>query len=298
VIVIAVLLALAGPWRSRWRAPAAIAGSALALLIVYATASSLTNGRFEFAPAQGWHLYARVAPFADCNAFSPPAGTSELCESTPIDERSGYDYYFYDERSPAHRALGAVGEEDGKAAAFSRAAILNQPGAYLSAVWEDVRGYYAPSAYPFKVGAGSDLDPQLDWTWTLGPGTEDVPVTESDIATGMESFFDPFAPKARAGGLHLLRDLRHLARFGATALAISTILVLLGLTIGPARNRVGVLLFGVGGLAILLLPLLSIYYVARYSVPVAPLISAGAALSMLSLWRLEAERRREREPLQ
>ncbi|MGH2953359.1 MAG: glycosyltransferase family 39 protein [Solirubrobacterales bacterium] len=285
VVVLAVLLCRPGPWRSNWRPPAAIAGAAAVLLLGYATASSAVNGRFELAPAQGWHLYGRVAPFADCARFEPPEDTESLCESTPPEKRPGLDYYIFDGTAPAFREFGALGEQDGKLGSFARAAILNQPGDYLSAVWDDISGFYVPGGYPFRRGAGSDLDPQLDWRWPLLPVAVEVPTTEREIELGMEGFFNPFSVDPDPGGLEQLRDYQTVFRFGATALAITTALSLLGLLIGPRRNRVAVLLFGVGGLAILLLPALSVQYAARYMVPVAPLLAAGAAISVLSAWR-------------
>jgi hypothetical protein len=52
-----------------------------------------------------------------------------------------------------------------------------------------------------------------------------------------------------------------------------------------------VLLFGVGGLAMLAGPALSVYAIGRYSVPVAPFFAAGAAITVRTLWRMEAARR-------
>ncbi|MGH2952028.1 MAG: ArnT family glycosyltransferase, partial [Solirubrobacterales bacterium] len=275
VVVIGVMLARQRPWRANWRPAVSIVATAAILLLAYATAAAAVGGRFEIAPAQGWHLYGRVAPFADCDRFDPPAGTEALCESAPADQRPGLDYYLFDGSSPAHREFGPLGAHDGTLGAFGRAALLAQPGDYLSAVWDDVKGFYVPSTYPFRPGAGSDLDPQLDWSWTLAAAAQRVPTTERDIELGLEGFFDDFSLDVERDGLERLHDYQRVFRFGATALAITTALTLLGLLAGPRRNRIGVLLFGVGGLAILLLPMLSVHYAARYAVPVAPLLAAG-----------------------
>src|SRR3569623_1563185 len=42
-----------------------------------------------------WHLYARVAPFADCTKFTPPPGTETLCETTPRAARPTADAYLF-----------------------------------------------------------------------------------------------------------------------------------------------------------------------------------------------------------
>ena len=49
----------------------------------------------------GWALYGRAAPFADCRAFTPPAGTRRLCESNDARVRFGPQYYFWNSSSPA-----------------------------------------------------------------------------------------------------------------------------------------------------------------------------------------------------
>jgi hypothetical protein len=49
-------------------------------------------------------------------------------------------------------------------------------------------------------------------------------------------------------------------RLGATALSITTVLVLLGLAVGTRRSRVGVLLLGIGGLALIIAPPLTANY--------------------------------------
>jgi len=68
-----------GTWRRRsprWARPAV-------LLLAYAGANDIANSRFEVGPATGWHLYGRVAPFADCGQFTPPKGTEPLCHPNP-----------------------------------------------------------------------------------------------------------------------------------------------------------------------------------------------------------------------
>ena len=109
-------------------------------------------------------------------------------------------------------------------------------------------------------------------------------------------FFNPFHVTRRTEPLELLHDYQRVFRFGATVLTLATLLTLLGLLVGPARSRAGVLLFGVGGLAMLLGPTLSVYAIGRYSVPLAPLFAAGAAITVWTLSRMESQRRRFQRP--
>jgi hypothetical protein len=57
----------------------------------------------------------------------------------------------------------------------------------------------------------------------------------------------------------------------------------LGLFIGARRSRVGVLLFGVGGLAQLIMPTISVLYMGRYTVPLAGMFAAGGAIALWSV---------------
>ena len=50
-----------------------------------------------------------------------------------------------------------------------------------------------------------------------------------------------------------------------------------------ARARAGVLMLGVGGLAQLIVPTVSVFYTGRYLVPVAGLVAGAAAISARSL---------------
>ena len=294
VAIVVLILARPRPWRSgaNWRGPATAALAAAVMLLGLAVSNKLANDRLEIGPAQGWHLYQRVAPFADCSQFTPPAGTEALCETTPRDQRLGGDHYLYDEDSPARQAFGAVGAEDAKLGAFARQVILHQPLDYARAMWNDLTAYWVPSGHPFVDGGGGDLDPQLDWEITLPPDSRFDTETKRFTEQGMEVFFDPFTVDQWAGGIRFLDTEQRLFRFGGTLLTITTALVLLGLAIGPRRSRLGVLLLGVGGLALLVAPTVSAIYIGRYTVPIAGPMVGAAAIAVFELWRMETARRR------
>ncbi|MGH2952190.1 MAG: hypothetical protein ACRDKX_09115, partial [Solirubrobacterales bacterium] len=218
--------------------------------------------------------------------------TESLCESTPPERRFGLDYYLYDERSPGRREFGTlVGGGDDEVGEYAREVILNQPGDYLSAVWTDLRGYYVPDSYPFRYGQGGLIEGQVDWSLGLPPLTVQHESGRAETERGIESFFDPFAVDIDAPGVEVLDTVQRLTRFGATALSITTLLTLVGLAVGPRRNRLAVLLFGIGGLTLLIAPTLSVYYNGRYTVPLAAPMVAAAAVALLSLRGAWAERR-------
>jgi hypothetical protein len=291
VIVLALLLARGRPW-ANWRPPAAAAGAAVALLLAFATANAIIADRFGLGPSPGWYLYGRVAQFADCGQFTPPAGTAFLCEWTAPEDRPGANYYLFDPEAPVPRRFGEFGSKDDLLRLWSQRAILAQPTDYLDTVWEDLRAYWVPSLHLREFGGGG-LDPQLDYTRAINEAdryyTEIQPVTES----GMERFFNDFSVDKDSFGLEFMRGWQHVTRFGAVALSIATLLTALGLLIGDRRSRIGVLLFGIGGLSLLIAPALTGNYVGRYTVPMTGLMAAASAVALTAIVRAERARRRE-----
>ena len=75
-------------------------------------------------------------------------------------------------------------------------------------------------------------------------------------------------------------------------LSIATALVLVGLLVGTRRDRLGALVLGIGGLALIIPPALTGNYTGRYTVPMAGPMLAGAAIALTALWR-EIRARRE-----
>lgn len=287
VVALALVLARPRPWLPRWRPVVAFLGTATVLVLAYAGANAASHGRFEAAPTGGWHLYARVAPFADCGQFDPPPDTDGLCERSDPRDRPGGDWYLYDRASPAKRAFGPTPfERDDDLGAFARQAVLHQPKTYLQAVWRDVRAYYVPGSFEYAPGRGSDLDGQLDWAGAINRDVERQTEREMERA-----FFDDFAVDRDRALLAFLHDYQRVFRFGGAALLLATLLIAVGLLVGSRRERIAVLVLGVGGLAMFVLPTLSVIYIARYTVPPAPLIVAGAAVAALAIGRRLGSRR-------
>lgn len=284
VIVLALVLARPRPWLPRWRPVAACLGIACAVLLCYAAANSIDHGRFGITPSPGWRLYARVAPFADCDKFTPPQGTESLCESKPPADRYGSGWYLFDPKSPASRLYGQLGETrgagDAKLAAFARQAIVHQPGDYIDAVVSEAWAYLFPNSYgAWRPGRGTNIDGQLSWHY----GEVATPAVQRSTQEGMESFFSPFTvhvDRALDDGLY---DYQRVFRFGAVLLLVATLLILAGLFLGPRRSRVSVMVLGASGLATIFLPVLSSEYIGRYTVPSAGMLAAAATVALFGL---------------
>jgi hypothetical protein len=134
VLLLWLLLGSGGTWRRRLLAAAASLLCMACVLTPYVIVQHKHTGYWGLTtPAGAWNLYSRVAPFANCSKFTPPPGTSVLCESTPPSQRiTGVEQYTFDAAlSPADRAFGngagpfwASQASDKKIAAWTRAVIL------------------------------------------------------------------------------------------------------------------------------------------------------------------------------
>ena len=281
-----------------------VLGVSVALLLGYATANAAFGERFGLGASDGWYLYARAAQFADCDRFTPPAGTEGLCEDRPSSERPGTRFYSFDRTSPAHRIFGEFGNQDDRLGEWARRAIVAQPGDYLANVWENLRSYWVPglrdrdstlTTDPYRSDQG--LDPQLAFNNGLGDSglyrlrPSSAGFSAADVIAflqaggehNLETFYDDFTVHRLRGGLEFLRGWQRVIRFGATALSIATLLVLAGLAVGTRRSRTGVLLFGVGGLSLILVPAFTANTWDRYLVPMAGPMLAAVGITLAAV---------------
>jgi hypothetical protein len=183
----------------------------------------------------------------------------------------------YAPQSPARRFFGRVGSHDAALGSFALQVFFHQPAAVASAFWVDVRRYFVPSWHQHGWYKGWDIDPQLEWDRQAGPSFT------RDTITGMTRFFDRFASHRNTTLVGFMHAYEQVFGLGGVLLSLCTCLTLLGLCVGSGRRRAGVVLLGIGGLAQLIGPTIGVLYMGRYAVPVAGLVSAGAAISAASV---------------
>ena len=218
----------------------------------------------------------------------PARGNPRPVPDPPAVQPAGLDVLPVRSRVARVRLFGGIGKNDAVVGSWARRAARAQPDDFASTAWDYLWGYFVPSSIRPELGV--KLDPQLDFTY------DNAFFAEAQHQR-METFYAPFDVHTRRDGLEVLHDLQNGIRFGGTALSITTLLTLLGLLIGTRRSRVGVLLFGVGGLSMILAPALTGAYVGRYTVPLAGPLTAAAAVTLTELWRaLAVRRRRGRRP--
>ena len=308
ILVAAIAIALWAPRtsdrrRQHLRAGLTVLGVSLVLLLSFATANAAFGLRFGLGASPGWYLYARAAQFANCDDFTPPPGTEPLCEIRPSDERPGTRYYSFDQTGPARRTFGLFGNDDALVGRWARRAILAQPGDYAVNVWQNLRSYWVPGLRTrdstlttdgFRADQG--LDPQLAFNNGLpGSGLYDMRdgaarLTPAEVVVflqaveenNLETFYDDLTVRKITAGLDFLRGWQLIFRFGATALFIATVIILAGLAVGTRRSRIGVLLFGVGGLSLILVPAFTANTWDRYTVPMAGPMVAGVAIAAVA----------------
>ena len=151
VMIVVAPLTAPGAWRRRALIGAVILLAAALPIGGFLRAHEQAEGYGGFTGAGYFDLYARVAPFADCSKFTPPAGTADLCIHVPRSQRPGHDVWEFTGISPAVHAFGEPDVtvpqpgENAKLRSFAEAAILGQPLEYLEYVGRDLVRIVDPS---------------------------------------------------------------------------------------------------------------------------------------------------------
>lgn len=299
VLVAWVFFGSGGNLKVRARATAYALASILVVLGGYAVVQHGKTGYWGLStPAGAWNLYGRVAPFADCTKFTPPVGTSVLCEKTPPAQRSQSveDYLFSPSLSPALKAFSTFGgpetvtqANDRKIASFTRAAIEHQPFDYARTVLEGMAAYVTPARVEFanreELGAGYNalyhdllVEPQND-AFVLHEYLPWYGVHSYHNDQALLSFMLSYETNTRiTGGLMgLLMVLSLFAPFGPR---------------GRAR-QIGTLLFLVAW-TLLITPPATHQWDARFAVPPLGPLAAAAAIGAWQVARLLQRIRRSR----
>jgi hypothetical protein len=275
------LFLLYGLWRARgawlFRAGAALAAGVL-VLAGYSSVRHHDTGSWSVkTQGSGWSLYSRVAEWADCSKFTPPAGTRALCEATPSSQRPSANVYSWQDASPAIRAFGQPPRGSQQLGHFAVAAIEHQPGDYAGAVLTDMARYVDANAGNNKPGDFGGPD-SLSFS--------DAGAVDPEAGQQARAYYDGFKVHARAAGT--LADYQSVMRVHGWLLAALALLALAGALLARGPLRYGAVLMGLTGLVLLALPAVVNNATWRYSIPAAPLLVAAGAIGAASLWPLLA----------
>jgi 4-amino-4-deoxy-L-arabinose transferase-like glycosyltransferase len=261
-----------GALRDRITRAAIGGGVAAGVVVLYLLVQWSATGVLGLTQADGYNLYSRVAVFADCSRFDPPPGTRPLCETTPPSRRQGGIFYEWEPASPAGRAFGGMPHGTGRLAAFSRTAIIHQPLDYLEAVGRDLYRYVNPAAF-YRTGDGAP--PSL--------------VIEYSSGQQREAQAQPFVAAYWSTNGLTRRDVAGLIDYAKTANIPGGVLLALVLLSGCApfvargwALRAAALLFATG-VILLVVPVVSLLYDGRYTIPAYAPLAGGAAIALQAL---------------
>ena len=279
------LLAFGPGARRRLLSAAALALPFIVVIAAYLGAAHAAGGYAGFTDLSGFNQYGRVAQFADCGKFTPPAGTRELCETTPVAERAGPFFYQWSPESPMRKAGYFNNAEDAEVLGrFARKALLAQPLDFAKVVGKDVVRFAVPDAGTDRPWSGSGPD-EMSFGNT-------VPAQQSEsreqIAAGYATVYDGVAQTMPGtGGLTLLEIYQETFRVPAILLVAGLLLSAAGIVLGRGNVRwVTLLLLGIALYLYVVSAALNSYEF-RYGVTPSALLMGAAALGAWAVlqWR-------------
>lgn len=293
--LIAIFLAIgAGRTRGAIAAAASIAACLVVMLSMMAWHDQ-SEGSFAMTKTQYYNYYGRVGTFADCTKFTPPAGTRFLCSDLPPSQRQGHEYWVFAPKAPLVKAWGdgyiskAPPEGAERVRAFALAAIIHQPGDYLSAVVRDAIRLFDPA---FK----RNPNPAIGNTAAgMGPEQLRKVYTEfnfSNLALYQQTgrTFDKYGVRGSLAGIYKYESV---FRFTGLRLALLLMLAFAApFLVAPGRERRGAILLATSGAALIFMPILIAKYDFRFTIPAYGVLAAAAAMTIAAL----TERLRSREP--
>ena len=287
-------------WAHRRPVPLAAAALALALpLVGYAALHAGGDrtrlpgtGQFALSEMDGWFLYAKVAPVADCRGAGVPAAVASLCEPASL-RRDDADFYLWSPESPA-RQLFRGGRDKAEQVRdnrllrrFALAVIRHHPWPYAREVGRDFLRFFRPG------GGGTDVTVSLP---AGGPaprpcGDCDGVATEPVDSGVRDRWYPGYEPRvhAPAGIARAWHRVTRVPRWLIGLLALVA-LASLALAISPRfrpslRHRAEMALLLGAALLMLLGDAATTKFWIRYLVPVVPLLTCAGAVGATGLIR-------------
>jgi Dolichyl-phosphate-mannose-protein mannosyltransferase len=275
VVLIVLIVLLADRSREGVLRAGASVGAAIAVVAVVALAMSTTWGLPVVGEtADGWVLYGRVAPFADCAESDPPTRLQSLCVSDP-GTRPGPDYYRF-VGGPAVERFGSLPRGDSLLNDFATRTILAQPVDYSKAVAIDSIRFFAHNFGTERPYGGPGWD-ELELDRPLDPGA--AAANKEQI----ETWFSPYSP--RSSTLRIAARYQEATTMQGGHLLVLVLLAVAGVIWGGGTRRRAAWLLLVGGLGLLLGAAAINQYVARYALPTFGFFLPAAAYGLTMLAR-------------
>jgi hypothetical protein len=273
--------------RLRLGSGAAVLAGAVLPLGAYLAAHHAATGSWGVTRANGFTLYARVAPFADCSRFTPPPGTEALCETTPPAQRPTPTRYVFDfSQSPALALYGSIPHPtdhvepsayrwpaDAQLRRFAFAVMRAQPLEYLRSVGLGLFNYVRPHTGPPSV---------IEWDHDSLIDELRNPHWEADSIQYITAYYSTGAGFRRSGERALATYGRRMKLEGwpTAVLAVAALWACV-----PRRDapRDGAALMGGTAATVALTSVALLFYDARYATPMYGPLAAAAALGIADL---------------
>jgi hypothetical protein len=267
----------AGRMRDRLRCAGLLLLPALIVLGCYVGVARIEQGYAGFTDMSGFDLYGRVATFADCKDFTPPAGTRALCNDVPPSRRDeGANYYEYDPSSPYYRAgLVQTPKDASIAGRFARAALEHQPFQYLKLVARDFAQYVAPDAIVGLNQAG--VPPSgMSFANTVPQNQAESPAQLASEFSGKYSHVDHSLPSQ--GIRELLGGYQEIFRLNGLVIVLLAFMAIAGPWVTRGHVRRAAVLLLLLSAYLYVVPVAASDYDVRYGVPPGLMLSAAAAI--------------------
>ena len=239
---LAALFLLRAPLRMRLGSAAALALTFSALFVGYLKVQDDHTGFGMRLVGSELDMgaYPSVAPVAQCDRFTPPAGTRSLCERISPDERPTRDWYYWVPNSPGRKLLAARPDLADEIKLWAARALEVHAG--------DVREDQLV-ALQRLFGLGGDRRPL---------GEQDTGVVSMEIAdiqpapvvvTAIQSYYgESDAPNEPGGTPYgLIEDLQLPTRPPGLLLLLALVLACAGAVLGLGRARRFVIVAAVTG---------------------------------------------------
>jgi hypothetical protein len=280
-----LLLVRVGRWKQTGARVALFGLPVVAVIAGYAALASAVGPYTGLFDMSGYDLYSRVAPFADCSKFTPPAGTQVLCESTPVADRLGPEYYAWDLNDTLRRDFPLTPATSRLIERFAEEAIIHQPGAYLKAVTVDMARYVDPSivARPGGFGEGHDLVTFSYYDRAM----------EKSISTVLAKHYSGTTPPST----RWLADLgtgQRVLRVGRVVSLVLITAVVGGVVLGRGRRRAALVAIAAMTFLLFLGPVATFTYDVRYGIPPQAFLGLAGALGLQCVLDAWSRRRRPR----
>lgn len=289
LVLAAALLAPERTWRWRAACAALVLLAAAVPIEGYLQAHKESQGYGGFTGAGYFDLYARVAPFAECSKFTPPAGTAKLCIHIPRSQRPGHDVWEFTGASPAVQAYGEPDitvpkpGENSQLRAFAEAAVLAQPLTYLEYVGRDLLRIVDPSFPSSPYGAtgpasgGYGGGPQHLVDYYLDP---------SSLAA-IDPLLAAYYPGDGTihGNVSFLLSYERDTRIEGPLMALALLLAFAAPLLTRGRQRRAALLFLFATVVLLAGPIFTSEYDYRFTIPAFGPLAATAAIGGWALGR-------------